>query len=101
MILLVTTWFSVRRSNVICFEVEHPLDDAIFNSSDLRDDTVRSFRYPLTIALLIVGFGAGAWLEREALLRGLTDFWIVSDPITRGDAVVVLGGGLEYRPFVA
>jgi uncharacterized SAM-binding protein YcdF (DUF218 family) len=101
MILLVTTWFPVRRSNVICFEVEHPGDYAIFNSSDLRDDTVRSIRYPLTIALLIVGFGAGAWLEREALLRSLTDLWIVSDPITRGDAVVVLGGGLEYRPFVA
>jgi DUF218 domain len=26
---------------------------------------------------------------------------IVSDPVTRGDAVVVLGGGLEYRPFAA
>src|SRR5262249_687872 len=30
-----------------------------------------------------------------------TDIWIVSDPVTRGDAVVVLGGGLEYRPLVA
>jgi hypothetical protein len=35
------------------------------------------------------------------LLRHLTDLWIVSDPVTRGDAVVVLGGGLRYRPFVA
>jgi DUF218 domain len=53
------------------------------------------------IALLLGGFSAGAWLGREALLRGLTDLWVVSDPITRGDAVVVLGGGLEYRPFIA
>jgi DUF218 domain len=55
----------------------------------------------VTIALLLVGFGAGVWLGREALFRGLTDLWIVSDPATRGDAAVVLGGGLEYRPFVA
>jgi DUF218 domain len=53
----------------------------------------------IAIGLLLVG--AGAWLGREALFRRLTDLWIVSDPITRGDAVVVLGGGLEYRPFVA
>jgi DUF218 domain len=53
------------------------------------------------IALLLGGFGAGAWLGREDLLRDLTDLWVVSDPVTRGDAVVVLGGGLEYRPFIA
>lgn len=62
---------------------------------------MRSLRYPLTIALLLLGLGAGAWLGGEALFRRFTDLWIVSDPITRGDAVVVLGGGLEYRPFVA
>jgi hypothetical protein len=62
---------------------------------------LRVLRRAPTIALLLVGLGAGAWLEREALLRELADLWIVSDPVTRGDAVVVLGGGLEYRPFVA
>jgi DUF218 domain len=49
----------------------------------------------------VVGFGVSVWLGREALFRGLTDLWIVSDPVTRGDAAVVLGGGLEYRPLVA
>jgi uncharacterized SAM-binding protein YcdF (DUF218 family) len=44
---------------------------------------------------------AGAWIKREALLRSAADLWIVSDPITRADAVVVLGGGLNTRPFVA
>ena len=38
---------------------------------------------------------------RDTLLRGLADLWIVSDPVTRGDAVVVLGGGLKYRPPIA
>jgi hypothetical protein len=62
-----------------------------------------SFRRTLAIALLFVGFSAcaGVWLKQEPLLRGLTDLWIVSDPVTPADAVAVLGGGLEYRPFVA
>src|SRR5205807_1432614 len=71
------------------------------NSSHSRDSTLRSFRYAGTIVLLLVGFGAGIWLERDALFRGLTDLWIVSDPVARGDAAVVLGGGLEYRPSAA
>jgi uncharacterized SAM-binding protein YcdF (DUF218 family) len=58
-------------------------------------------RRALTIALLLVGIGAGAWLERHALLRGVANLWIVSDPVTRGDAVVVLGGSFNWRPFVA
>ncbi len=56
---------------------------------------------PLTIALLLIGLGAGLWLERETLLQGLADLWIVSDPVERADAVVVLGGGLKYRPPIA
>ena len=55
----------------------------------------------LTCALVLIGLGAGVWLERETLLRSLTDFWIIADPITRADAVVVLGGGLKYRPPIA
>jgi hypothetical protein len=55
----------------------------------------------LTIALLLISLSAGLWLERGTLLQGLADLWIVSDPVTRGDAVVVLGGGLKYRPFIA
>ena len=41
------------------------------------------------------------WLERTALLQSAADFWVVSDPITPADAVVVLGGGADVRPFVA
>ena len=58
-------------------------------------------RLVLLIALLVVGVGAGVWVERQPLLRGLAGLWIVSDRVTRADAVVVLGGGLNWRPFVA
>jgi hypothetical protein len=59
------------------------------------------FRRFLAIVLLLTGLGVGAWLQRKAILQGLADLWIVSDPVTPGDAVVVLGGGLDLRPFVA
>ena len=41
------------------------------------------------------------WLEREPLLRGAASLWIVSDPVTRADAIVVLGGNFHFRPTVA
>jgi uncharacterized SAM-binding protein YcdF (DUF218 family) len=44
---------------------------------------------------------AGIWLGRDSVLRGVADLWIVSDPVTQSDVVVVLGGGLEVRPFAA
>jgi uncharacterized SAM-binding protein YcdF (DUF218 family) len=43
----------------------------------------------------------GVWLEREPLLRGAASAWIVSDPVTRADAIVVLGGNFRFRPIVA
>jgi uncharacterized SAM-binding protein YcdF (DUF218 family) len=45
--------------------------------------------------------GIGAWANREFLLRGAEDLWIVSDPLGPADAVAVFGGGLAYRPFAA
>ena len=35
------------------------------------------------------------------LLAGLATLWIVDEPLTKADAIVVLGGGLQTRPFVA
>jgi hypothetical protein len=58
-------------------------------------------RRALIILLMLTLLGAGTWLKRALLLRGAADLWIVSDPITQGDAVAVLGGGLGVRPFVA
>ena len=51
--------------------------------------------------LLLIGLGAGVWIARAPLLRGAADLWIVSDEVTRADAVVVLGGQINQRPFVA
>jgi len=41
------------------------------------------------------------WYKRAILLREVAELWIVSDPVDQADAVVVLGGGLGFRPFAA
>jgi uncharacterized SAM-binding protein YcdF (DUF218 family) len=61
----------------------------------------RSFRRLSAATLSLILLVAGVWLGGEPLLRGAADVWIVSDPITHADAVAVLGGGLEVRPFAA
>jgi uncharacterized SAM-binding protein YcdF (DUF218 family) len=52
----------------------------------------------LGAALLAVSVG---WLARGQILQGVARAWVVSDPITQADAIAVLGGGLETRPFAA
>jgi uncharacterized SAM-binding protein YcdF (DUF218 family) len=41
------------------------------------------------------------YLFRAPVLRGVAGLWIVNDPLDKADAIVVLGGGLETRPFEA
>jgi uncharacterized SAM-binding protein YcdF (DUF218 family) len=62
----------------------------------------RVFGRLVATTLLLTVVIVGIWLEREFLLRSAADLWIVSDPVTaRADAVAVLGGSLETRPFAA
>jgi hypothetical protein len=60
----------------------------------------RFWRRTMTVAVLASLIVCG-WFGREALLRSAGCLWIVSDPITRADAVVVLGGDYQARPAVA
>ena len=47
-------------------------------------------------ALLLAGY-----VFRVPLLTGLAGAWVVNDPVAKADAIVILGGGLENRPFAA
>jgi uncharacterized SAM-binding protein YcdF (DUF218 family) len=56
----------------------------------------------LVAGLLILSVLAVAgYIFRAPLLRGAARVWVVNDPLTRADAIVVLGGGMETRPFEA
>ena len=54
-----------------------------------------------TAVLVVICLCIGTWIERDPLLRDMADLWIVSDAVTHADAAVVLGGGLQVRPFAA
>jgi len=56
----------------------------------------RLFGLLALVALLLC-----AWRWRAPLLVGMARAWMVNEPVPHADAIVVLGGGLEDRPFVA
>lgn len=41
------------------------------------------------------------YVFRAPLLTGLANVWVVNEPLTKADVIVVLGGGRETRPFEA
>jgi uncharacterized SAM-binding protein YcdF (DUF218 family) len=62
------------------------------------------FRVPkraLVALLLLVLVCGSLWCSRVPLLRGAAELWIVSDPVGPADAAVILGGGVDTRPFAA
>ncbi len=80
----------------------HPLSRSLaFPPPTRRAVWLRRARRLVTVVLVVAGLGGLAWTARAPLLRGVADLWIVSDPLMPADAAVVLGGGLEDRPFAA
>lgn len=59
-------------------------------------------RHKLPTAFLVaVLLGLSGWICRVPILKGLAHAWIINDPVTKADAIVVLGGGVDTRPFAA
>lgn len=57
-------------------------------------------RLIVALLLLCAGFMV-AFYYRAPLLRGAANAWIVNEPLSRADVIVVLGGGPDTRPFEA
>ena len=53
------------------------------------------------LALAGVLLAAMAWQTRERWLSAMIHAWVVNDPVETADAVMVLGGGAQYRAFAA
>ena len=65
----------------------------------------RKQRRRLTVWIGLIGVFATvlglAWVDRPSLLRGVAKLWTVSDDLQQADAIVVLGGGIDFRPAAA
>lgn len=59
--------------------------------------TLRLIKLAVAFAILL----GAAWFFREPLLQGAAHAWVVDDPALNADAIVVLGGGRDWRPFAA
>lgn len=63
---------------------------------------MKRFLKRLSLCLLFLCvLGAVLYWFRAPLLRGMAAAWIVDDPLTNADVIVVLGGGPSTRPFEA
>jgi uncharacterized SAM-binding protein YcdF (DUF218 family) len=58
------------------------------------------FHRRLAVVILAMAALVG-WVGRETLLQEAADLWIVSDPLTHADAIVVLAGNSQTRPPAA
>lgn len=61
----------------------------------------RKLRRALVFLVVVMALGTAAWFFRAPLLTGLARAWELDDPPQQADAIVVLGGGLNTRPFAA
>jgi uncharacterized SAM-binding protein YcdF (DUF218 family) len=59
---------------------------------------IRFFLWLVTAVVVVV---IATVVFRRPLMRATADLWIVDEPVTKADAVVVLGGGAQNRPFAA
>src|SRR5262245_13068008 len=61
---------------------------------------IRHYRWWLVTILVVLALAA-AWTARAPILRAVADVWVVSDPLDRAEAIVVLAGRIDVRPFAA
>lgn len=69
-----------------------------FRSSVFKNALFRRLAWIAGFCFLLFAL---CFLFRAPLLIGLASAWVVNEPVAKADAIVILGGGLENRPFAA
>ncbi len=77
------------------------MSDALETESANAKPRGKRWRRRLLLLVFVIFIGLLAWIFRATLLVGAANIWIVNDPVTKADAIYVLGGGAETRPFEA
>jgi len=62
---------------------------------------LKRFRVFVWISAFCFLLSAFCFVFRSPLLTAAARTWVVDEPVAHADAIVVLGGGLENRPFAA
>jgi uncharacterized SAM-binding protein YcdF (DUF218 family) len=76
-------------------ESRNDRDPVPLSSPPLR---IRSSVVVLLLGVIVFGL---AWIERLAISRSIYRLWVVSDHLEPADAVAILGGRVETRPYAA
>lgn len=61
----------------------------------------RWLRWAARVLAALFALGVVGYIFRAPLLIGAARAWVINDPVTKADAIVILGGGPETRPFAA
>ena len=69
-------------------------------TTDVQTITPRKRRW-LACLLLCLGLAVLAFLLRAPLFTALAKGWMINQPLAKADAIVVLGGGANFRSFEA
>ena len=78
--------------------MERPADQTTAPVERLRRR--RGLRAVIGLAIVVLGLGVAS-IERVPILQHVAAWWVVSGEPLQADAVVVLGGDTEVRPFGA
>src|SRR3984885_6284532 len=65
-----------------------------------KSPMLRFGKFPLVAAAAVL-VAVLVWAERTPILTEAARLWVVQDPLQAADAIAVLGGGENLRPFVA
>lgn len=76
------------------------MSESAVQAAPAKSAKKRAGRTQIGIAVITLVIGL-AWLGREPIFSQIGAWWVVSDVAVKADAIVLLGGDFDVRPFAA